>query len=103
MSVGLCRASSHAGCYVICVTHIIADAPPWYLLEFSGPTCEWGKNEPYDESFDLEEELEERLIALDVDWFPVDKIEPAIREHFPAVTYKPGWLEALTNWWWDRP
>jgi hypothetical protein len=96
VSVGICRAGLHAGCYVSYYTQPTT-TPVWYLIEFSGPACAV-KIEDSDYSFFDEDEVEmKRLLEeSDVVWFAEDKAQALLRQHFPQS--RPGLIGRFTSW-----
>ncbi|NKX55981.1 hypothetical protein [Arthrobacter mobilis] len=103
VSVGLCRAGSHAGCYVLYFSYF-SSTPDWYLFEFAGPEC-MVELQDSDYSFFAEDkpEMEQKLDELDVAWYSGREAEAVMFEHFPSQRpEEPGTLQRFTDWIWRR-
>jgi len=96
VSIGLCRAGSHAGCHVLYYSQFSA-TPEWYLLEFAGPDC-MVEIQDSDYSFFAEDksEMEEMLASFNIVWFDGDEAKTLISAHFPGAG--PGLLQRCIGW-----
>lgn len=84
MSVGLCRSVPGPNAFIIQFTCITPWMPEWYILEIKATDQEPRASQTYyKEIIDSLTDLEERLAALDVDWFNEDQARETVAAHFP--------------------
>lgn len=96
VSVGLCRAGLHTGCYVSYYSQFTA-TPVWYLLEFAGPECMVEIQDSDHSFFDEDKsEMEQLLETSDVVWFAGDEAEAVLSRHFPGS--RPSVIRRLVSW-----
>jgi hypothetical protein len=96
VSVGICRAGLHAGCYLSYYTQPTTD-PVWYLVEFFGPTCSVTIEDSEYSFFDSGDlEMRRLLKESDVVWFAEDEAQALLRQYVPESRL--GLVERLTSW-----